>query len=130
VNRHTENAVPKNEPGITPSAEEREKIMEMALKNLILIDGKLFGLEDESEPDAYIDCGEKTGTCRANCCTYLFALTHEEAMTNMYRYNPDKPYYMARDSDGYCPYLDRRTLKCTIHDRRPIRCRKYTCSPK
>jgi Fe-S-cluster containining protein len=107
--------------------EEKEKILAVALRNMVMIDGKVYGLEDDSEPDAFVDCASKISSCRANCCSYVFALTQEEVKKGLYKYNPERPYYMAKEKDGLCPYLDRATFLCTIHDRRPLRCRKYTC---
>lgn len=107
--------------------EEKEKILSVALRYMVMIDGKVYGLEDDSEPDAFVDCASKISSCRAGCCSYVFALTQEEVKKGFYKYNPDRPYYMAKDADGLCPYLDRATFFCSIHDRRPLRCRKYTC---
>lgn len=121
----------KNVPGGNHIArehdEERERILSVALRNMVMIDGKVYGLEDDSEPDAFVDCVSKLSSCRAGCCSLVFALTQEEVKKGFYRYNSDRPYYMARDADGFCPYLDRATFFCSIHDRRPLRCRKYTC---
>ena len=109
------------------SDKEKEEILSAALKNMAMIDGKVYGLEDDSEPDVFVDCTSKISSCRASCCSYVFALTQEEVKRGFYKYNTDRPYYMAKDPDGFCPYLDRTTFFCTIHDRRPQRCRKYTC---
>ncbi len=32
---------------------------------------------------------------------------------------------MRRDDDGWCAALDRATMRCTIHPRRPGLCREY-----
>ncbi len=121
--------IPHNKPGAeAPSHEDREKILELALKRMVMIDGNVFGLEDNAEPEAFVDCASMTAQCQANCCTYVFALTQEEVKKGIYKYNTERPYYMARDEDGYCPYLDRLTFKCGIHENRPLRCRKYACS--
>ncbi|MFZ5905982.1 MAG: YkgJ family cysteine cluster protein [Nitrospirota bacterium] len=116
-----------NRPDAHNHSDKKEKILAAALRNMVMIDGKVYGLEDDSEPDAVVDCRSKVSLCRADCCTYVFALTQEEVKQGFYRYNPDRPYYLAKDPDGYCPYLDRMTFSCTIHERRPLRCRKYTC---
>jgi hypothetical protein len=119
---------PRNTPDFLPlSGEERDKIMETALKRMVMINGKVYGLEDDAESDAVVDCASITATCKAFCCTYVFALTQEEAKKGFYKYNAEKPFYIARDTDGYCPYLNRTTFKCSIHDKRPLRCRKYAC---
>ena len=107
--------------------EEHENILSVALRNMAMIGGKVYGLEDDSEADAFVDCASKISSCRARCCSSVFALTQEEVKKGFYQYNPDRPYYLAKDADGFCPYLNRATLLCTIHERRPLRCRKYTC---
>jgi len=107
--------------------EEKEKILSVALRNIVMIDGKVYGLEDDSEPEAFVDCASKISSCGAVCCSYVFALTQEEVKRGFYKYNPDRPYYMAKDADGFCSYLDRATFFCSIHDSRPLRCRKSTC---
>jgi hypothetical protein len=109
------------------SEEEKEKILSVVLKNIVMIDGKLYGLEDDSESEVFVDCLSKLSSCRAVCCSYEFALTQEEVKKGIYRYNPSRPYYMAKDADGFCSYLDRATFFCSIHKIRPRRCRKYTC---
>jgi len=119
---------PRNTPDFPPlSKEEREKIMETTLKRIVMINGKVFGLEEDAEQDVVVDCASITATCKAFCCTYVFALTQEEAKKGFYKYNAEKPFYIARDADGYCPYIDRTTFNCSIHDKRPVRCRKYAC---
>jgi len=126
---HNKKIVAHNKPDVDPvSEEERAKILDAALARTVMIDGKVYGLEDDAEPEAFVDCAARIASCRANCCTYVFALTQEEVKKNFFKYNAERPYYMARDADGYCPYLDKTTFKCTVHERRPLRCRKYTCS--
>ena len=82
-----------------------------------MIDG-MVGLEDDAEPEAFVDCAAEIASCRANCCTYVFALTREEVNKGFFKYSAERPYYMARDADGYCPYLDRKTFQCSIHEKR------------
>lgn len=111
-----------------PSEEERSGILSIALRRMVMIEGNVYGLEDPAEPDADVDCASMTESCRAVCCSYVFALTQDEVRKGCYRYNTEKPFYMARDPDGYCPYLDRSTFRCCIHESRPLRCRKYACT--
>ena len=109
------------------SGEEKAKILSIALKRMVMIRGEVYGLEDETEPDAEVDCGAPIESCQAVCCTYAFALTQEEVKKGLVKFNTARPYYIARDSDGYCPHLDRKSFRCSIHDNRPLRCRKYSC---
>ena len=122
----------KNESPIRPassplSKKNRERILEAALERMLMIGGKVYSLEDEAEPEAVVDCLSKLQSCRALCCSYVFALTQEEVKEGQVKFNPERPYYIDRDEDGYCPHLDLMTYKCSIHDRRPLRCRKYAC---
>jgi Fe-S-cluster containining protein len=112
---------------VSLSEEEREKIIEIALERMVMIDNKVYGLEDDTEPEAEVDCESKIKSCRAICCTYAFALTQEEAKQGIVKYNTERPFYIARETNGYCPHLDRATFRCSIHDKRPLRCRKYAC---
>jgi len=51
----------RNKPDIVPpSQEEREKILAVALKKMAVIDGKVYGLEDDAEQESIVDCGAKT----------------------------------------------------------------------
>ena len=122
--------IPNNNPDAPAlSGEDRAKILEAALHRMVMIDGTVYGLEDDTEPEAFADCAAEIASCRANCCTYVFALTQEEVKKGFFKYNAERPYYMARDADGYCHYFDRKTCRCSIHEKRPLRCRKYACSP-
>ncbi len=115
-------------PAYSPlSSEDRERILEVALERMVMIDGKVYGLEDDAEPETFVDCLSRLKSCKALCCTYVFALTQEEVRSGLIKYNPERPYYIARDPDGYCPYLNRSNFKCSIHARRPLRCRKFAC---
>ena len=117
-----------SEPGPLPlPEEERTKILKIALQRMVMINNKVYGLEDETEPEAEVDCGSRIKSCKAICCTYAFALTQEEAKQDIVRYNAERPFYIARDSDGYCPHLDHTSFRCSIHEKRPLRCRKYAC---
>jgi hypothetical protein len=71
------------------SGEERSKILSVALDRMVLIDGKVYGLEDETEPESFVDCAANTAACRANCCAYVFALTQEEVKKGFYKYNTE-----------------------------------------
>jgi Fe-S-cluster containining protein len=122
----------KRAPCLKPSSaplsdKEKAKIMEIALERMVMIEGKVYGLEDDIEPEMSVDCLSMVASCRAVCCTYVFALTQDEVKKGVIKHNPENPYYMARDEDGYCPYLNRETFLCSIHDKRPLRCRKYAC---
>ena len=126
---HEKKAVPKNAPDAPPLSEkERTKILETALYRMVMIDGMVYGLEDDTEPEAFVDCAARIASCRADCCTYVFALTREEVNRGFFKHSAERPYYMARDAEGYCHYLDRKTFRCTIHEKRPLRCRKYVCA--
>ena len=103
-------------------------MLDVARQRMVLSNGCVYGLEDDAEPEAFCDCLSMLHACRALCCTYVFAVTREEARRGIVKHNPERPYYIARDPDGYCPHLERSTYKCSIHEHRPLRCRRYACS--
>lgn len=87
----------------------------------------IYGDESDDEADADVDCGRYLNSCRARCCTLMFALTKDEVELGMVQYNRQRPYFIARDADGLCPHLDRQNLRCEVWENRPLRCRRYDC---
>ncbi len=87
----------------------------------------VYGDEDSSENVVFCDHKNRKHICKAVCCTFIFALTKEEVQKGIVKWNPKRPYFIARDEDGYCPHLNRRNLQCEIWDDRPERCQKYDC---
>jgi len=102
------------------------------LKNLLeklMENGSLFiyGDEDDTEePEINYGC-ERKKDCNSVCCSFIFALTKEEVEKGIIKWNQKRPYFIAREEDGFCPHLDRKNLLCVIYNDRPIRCRKYHC---
>lgn len=97
-----------------------EKFMELGI-------GAVYGDEDDEEKPIVYDNEGSMGICKAICCSFTFALTKEEVKKGIIKWNPKRPYFIARDKDGYCPHLDRNTLLCEIYGDRPLRCKKYDC---
>jgi len=97
-----------------------EKMMEMGI-------GAVYGDEDDDVADADVPCGKLVKHCQAKCCSFIFALTKDEVDRGLIKYNRDKPFFIARDDDGFCPHLDRDTLACEVWYDRPLRCRRYDC---
>ncbi len=110
------------------SGEEKQHLIAVMEKMLEMGIGAIYGEEEEEEPEAAVDCNSEIAECRARCCTYHFALTKTEVEKGHIRHNPKRPFFIARDADGYCPHLDRRTLRCRIWTERPLRCRRYDCT--
>ncbi len=109
------------------SHEEDKRIAPIIEKMLEMGMGAVYGQEDEGVPDAYVDCEANIRHCKAICCTFNFALTKKEVQKGHIKHNTRRPFFIARDSDGYCPHLDRDTLQCNIWEERPLRCRRYDC---
>ncbi len=97
-----------------------EKLME---KRILVV----YGDEDGNGSEVSYDDDGRKKQCKAVCCSFVFALTKRDVERGVARWNPKRPYFIARDEDGYCPHLDRKTLLCTIWDDRPERCRNYDC---
>jgi len=54
---HDKKTVPHNKPDAPPlTQEEQGKILETALYRMVMIDGMVYGLEDDAEPEAFVDC--------------------------------------------------------------------------
>lgn len=87
----------------------------------------IYGDESAMEPDAKVNCAKHIGTCQSRCCTLIFALTPAEVALGVIKHNPDRPYFIARDDDGLCPHLDRKSLQCQVWEQRPLRCKRYDC---
>lgn len=97
-----------------------EKLME---KRILVV----YGDEDDGAEGVCFDDDGRKKQCKAVCCSFIFALTKRDVERGLIQWNPKRPYFIARDEDGYCPHLDRETLHCTIWENRPERCRNYDC---
>ncbi|MFZ2198275.1 MAG: YkgJ family cysteine cluster protein [Thermodesulfovibrionales bacterium] len=107
---------------------ERQRIVSILNKMLEMGISAIYGQEEEGLPDAVIDCRSKIQECRAACCTLTFALTRDETQKSIIRHNPEKPFFISRNTDGYCTHLDRGSMECTVWNDRPLRCRRYDCT--
>lgn len=87
----------------------------------------VYADEDDTEETILIDCEERKRCCRSICCSFVFALTQEEVRKGTIQWNQKRPYFIEREADGYCPHLDRESLRCKIWEERPRRCQKYDC---
>jgi Fe-S-cluster containining protein len=108
-------------------AEERERILSLMHKMMEMGVCAVYGQEDEGVSDISLECEAHLKRCRAICCTFQFALTKEEVRKGHLKHNPSRPFFIARDADGYCLHLERSTLRCTVWPERPLRCRRYDC---
>ena len=109
------------------SPEQREKLLSIMEKMIDMGMAAVYGEEDEDVPDAQVDCANYIPYCKAKCCTLIFALTKDEVDAGNVRYNQQRPFFIARDEDGYCPHMDRQTCGCLVWENRPLRCRRYDC---
>src|SRR4030042_6442885 len=109
------------------SEEEKAYIKKMLERLMELGIGVVYGDEDDTEETVLMNCEARKELCRAVCCSFIFALTKEETNKGTIKWNPKRPFFIARDEDGYCPHLDRESLMCKIWEDRPERCRKYDC---
>lgn len=109
------------------SPAQRQKLLAIMEKMIDMGMAAVYGDEEQDAPDANVQCERCLPTCQARCCTLIFALTKAEVRQGLVQYNKDRPYFIARDADGYCPHLDRETFRCSIWEKRPLRCRRYNC---
>jgi Fe-S-cluster containining protein len=109
------------------SEEEKDRLVSILKKTMELGLAAVYSQED-SESDAVVDCQSRLTWCRSICCTFNFALTKDEVKRGLIKHDPDRPFFIASDKDGYCPHLERGILRCSVWADRPMRCRKYDCT--
>jgi Fe-S-cluster containining protein len=83
---------------------------------------------DDAPPPAEINCAERLHLCKAVCCRLNFALTPSEVRSGKIRWDPDHPYFISHEPDGYCSHYETGTGHCSIYADRPKLCRRYDCS--
>ncbi|MGD8483280.1 MAG: YkgJ family cysteine cluster protein [Thioalkalispiraceae bacterium] len=106
---------------------QRDRLLAIMEKMIDMGMAAIYGDEDDDVPDAEVDCARCVSHCRAKCCTMIFALTKDEVDVGDIAYNKQRPFFIARDEDGYCPHMDRETYACLVWQNRPLRCRRYDC---
>jgi hypothetical protein len=101
----------------------KEMIQKLMEKGIFVV----YGDEVKTTETVTFDDEGRKGLCKSVCCSFVFALTKADVEKGVAKWNPKRPYFIARDEDGYCPHLDRETFMCTIWEDRPERCRNYDC---
>lgn len=56
IDLNTDNESPIGPASSPLSKEDKERILEVALERMVMIGGKVFGLEDDAEPEVFVDC--------------------------------------------------------------------------
>lgn len=107
--------------------EEKKKLLSLMQKMMEMGICAVYGQEDKGLPDAEVDCEANLQLCRAICCSFQFALTKEEVKKGHLAHDQSRPFFIAKDADGYCGHIERNTLRCTVWSERPLRCRRYDC---
>ena len=108
---------------IAMPAEEKARLKKLMDSNSLLVYG-----DEETNRETTPSCGcKRRNNCKSICCSFIFALTKEEVKKGIIKWNQERPYFIAREKDGFCPHLDRKRLHCCIYNDRPRRCRKYHC---
>lgn len=96
---------------------------EMSNPGLALrIDGK------EDSNFVPVNCDERMHICKAVCCKLTFALNAEEVEGGNIRWDLGRPYIIRQESSCYCTHINPKDKKCTIYNKRPSVCKKYSCA--
>jgi Fe-S-cluster containining protein len=77
--------------------------------------------------DVHIDCESRRHICKAACCKLNFALSRQDIEEGFLKWDLGHPYMIAKEGDGYCIHLDKRTYECRIWEKRPVPCRGFDC---
>jgi Fe-S-cluster containining protein len=73
-----------------------------------------------------IDPAVRCDACDAVCCRLtVLVLTGDDVPSWFTVHDEHGLEQMARHEDGWCAALDRDTMRCTIHARRPRICRDF-----
>ncbi|MGB8647119.1 MAG: YkgJ family cysteine cluster protein, partial [Anaerolineae bacterium] len=102
----------------------RTEVNAMALPRVHLADSPDKYAESQN---VLIDCENRVHLCKARCCTFRFFLTKQDLKEGVAEWDYGNPYWVKQEADGYCTHIDRGTLFCKIHTRRPAVCRGYDC---
>jgi hypothetical protein len=91
-------------------------------------------IRQEPEQDKYkfqggakIDCENRIHLCKAACCRLAFALSKQDVEEGIIKWDFGYPYVNARDADGCCEQLERKTCRCAVYENRPVPCRAFDC---
>ena len=75
-----------------------------------------------------VDCeaGRRMG-CDTLCCRLMVGLSADDIAAGL---EPQSEIsgLLKQDPDGFCHYLDRATMRCSVWDKRPLLCRLYNCN--
>jgi Fe-S-cluster containining protein len=84
--------------------------------------------ENESHQFIPVNCEERLPICKAACCKLSFALSIQEIETGEIKWELGKPYHIRHQANGYCCHLKNEDKKCTLYEKRPSVCKKYSCA--
>lgn len=85
-------------------------------------------VDDGATDPVPVDCARRMPVCRAVCCKLSFALTVEEIEAGTVRWDLGQPYVIRHEADGHCTHREPDSGACTIYERRPMVCKRYSCA--
>jgi Fe-S-cluster containining protein len=74
-----------------------------------------------------LDCASRLHICKARCCTLDFYLSDQDLDEGIVHWEYGRPYWIRKETDGYCAHCEPGTWRCQIHSNRPYVCRIYDC---
>lgn len=116
-----------------PELDERKKAVGERIAAQLKEKGLGVMLQD-GEEDKYafqsevkIDCENRVHLCHAACCRLRFALSKQDILEGIIKWDLGRPYLIAQGQDGYCRHFERESCRCTVREKRPVPCRGYDC---
>lgn len=88
---------------------------------------RLFTEDKYQIEEPAIDCVARLPICKGRCCSFDFELTAQDVNENATEWEPDKPFLIRHEADGFCAHWDRGSGGCTNYEKRPTTCRTFTC---
>jgi Fe-S-cluster containining protein len=83
---------------------------------------------NDGPPGPPVNCAERIHLCKAVCCKLGIALSQDEVDRGLVAWEPEQPYMVRHEADGYCSHLHRSDHRCGIYGDRPQPCRIYSCA--
>jgi hypothetical protein len=85
-------------------------------------------VDKHSVGNSDVDCAARMHLCHGRCCAFKFPISRQDLEEGELQWDIDRPYYLAKNDEGYCVHQVRETGFCGVYEHRPAVCREYSCA--
>jgi hypothetical protein len=89
--------------------------------------GVVMRVDPPGQATVTVNCTERMPICKAICCRLSFPLTAQEIQDGQLKWDLGKPYFIRHDERGACVHQNTSTGGCTVYNKRPDLCKRYSC---